>query len=86
MYEHVNERIKVVAVFGNGYKDVRPFKAQWGEKEIIVRKIGYVHKLQEGRAVRHVFSISDGVNFYEFIFDAADLSWLIGRVSDNEAN
>ena len=86
MYENINERIKVVAVFGDTYRDVRPFKAEWRGKEIVVKQVSYIHPTKVAGNVRHVFSVTDGANYYELIFDAIDLSWLIGRVSDHEAN
>lgn len=84
MYERINERISVVAVFGDTYQDVRPSKLKWKGREFIVKKVGYVHKYKEGKAILHVFSATDGVNFFELVFNAEELSWLIGRVADNE--
>ena len=86
MYERINERISVVAVFGDTYKDVRPFKIKWHGREHLITKVGYVHKYKEGKTLFHAFSATDGVNFFELLFNSDELSWLIGRVSDNEAH
>ncbi len=86
MYEHINERISVVAIFGNTYNDVRPFKIKWHEREYLITKVSYVHKYKEGKTLYHAFSATDGVNYFELLFDPQELSWLIGRVSNNEAN
>lgn len=86
MYERINERISVVAIFGDTYQAVRPFKVKWRQREFIITKVGYVHKYKEGKTLFHVFSATDGVNFFELIFNVTELSWLIGRVADNEAN
>ncbi|MDN5275866.1 MAG: hypothetical protein JWN33_515 [Candidatus Saccharibacteria bacterium] len=86
MYERINQRVSVVAIFGDTYKDVRPFRIKWNGREHTITKIGYVHKLKEGKALLHVFSATDGVNFFELIFNTDDLSWVIGRIADGEAN
>ena len=84
MYETINEKIDVIAIFGTGFHDARPFKLKWGGKEHIITKIGYKHKVREGRKVIHVFSVTDGVQFFELRFDASDLQWILGRVWDGE--
>lgn len=86
MYERLNQRIAVAVLFGAAHKDVRPYKIKWNGREYVIQKIGYVHKYQEGRTVYHVFSATDGVNFFELVFNTDDLSWLLGRVGDNESH
>lgn len=85
MYERINQRISVVALFGDTYQDVRPFKIKWNGRVYVISQIGYVHKYKEGKTLFHVFSATDGVNFFELLFNTDELSWLIGRVADNEA-
>lgn len=82
MYEKINERVAVVAVFGDTYQDVRPFKIRWNGRDYVIKQVGYVHKYKEGKAVLHAFSATDGVNFFELVFNAEELSWLLGKVSD----
>jgi hypothetical protein len=86
MYENVNERISVIAIFGTTYKDVRPFKIRWHNRDVLITKVGYHHKYKEGNSTIHVFSATDGANFFELKYDSANLSWLLGRVADNEAS
>ena len=86
MYEDINERISVVAIFGDTYQSVQPFRIKWKGKEYLIEKIGYQHKYKEGQSIIHVFSATDGVNFFELKFNAGELSWLLGRVANNEAN
>lgn len=84
MYETINEKIEVAAVFGRGFKDVRPFKIRWHGKEYVMKKVSYQHKVKEGRKIIHVFSCSDESNFFELRFDATDLQWILGRTWDGE--
>lgn len=85
MYEVINEKVDVVALFGRGFNDVRPFKLRWGGREFKITQVGYVHKVREGQKLIHVFSCSDGVNFFELRFDAHDLKWVLGRTWDGQA-
>lgn len=85
MYETINEKVDVVAIFGKGFQDVQPFKLRWNRREYVIAKVGYKHKVKEGKKIIHVFSCSDGSTFFELRFDAEDLAWMIGRVWDGEA-
>lgn len=85
MYEQINQRIAVVAIFGDTYQDVRPFKIKWNGREYLIKKVGYVHKYKEGRTLFHAFSATDGMNFFELLFNTEELSWLLGRVANGES-
>lgn len=84
MYELINEKIDVVAVFGRGFNDVKPIKIRWGSREHRITQVGYTHKVREGQKVIHVFSCTDGQNFFELRFDAVDLKWVLGRTWDDD--
>lgn len=86
MYERINQRISVVAVFGDTYKDVRPFKIKWNGREYLISAVNYIHKRKEGQTFLYIFSATDGVNFFELEFDTLEMNWRMGRVADNEAD
>lgn len=86
MYERINERVSVVAIFGDTYRDVRPSKIRWKGRDYIITEVGYVYKYKEGKTLFHVFTGTDGVSFFELVFNTDELSWLISRVADNETN
>lgn len=86
MYEKIDEKIEVAAVFGKGLHRVTPFKIRWSGREYTIKKVNYVHKVKEGRKIIHVFSCNDDTNFFEIRFDAADLQWILGRVWNGETN
>jgi hypothetical protein len=85
MYETINEKVDVIAIFGQGFQDAKPFKIRWHGQDHIITKVGYKHKMREGQKIIHIFSCTDGATFFELRFDAEDLKWLIGRVWDGEA-
>lgn len=86
MYETINEKVNVLAYFVQGYRNVKPFRFIWHDKEYRINKIGYVHKKQHGRTILHVFSVTDGSNFFELQFDPQELEWFLARTWDGEAN
>ena len=86
MYENINEKVDVIAIFGKGFQDVKPFKLTWHGRQHIISEIGYKHKTREGNKVIHVFSCTDGHNFFELRFNAEDLKWILSRVWDGQTN
>ena len=86
MYETINQRIDVIAVFGTGFKDIKPSKIRWGNREYEIKKIGYVHRKRDGNKLMHIFSATDGAQFFELRFDPYDLSWFLQRVWDGNTN
>lgn len=86
MYELINEPIDMIAIFGKGYRDVKPIKFKWGNKVFVITKVGYKHPVKEGKKIIHVLSATDGSNFFELRFDADDVKWTLGRTWDGEAN
>jgi hypothetical protein len=86
MYENINEQVQVIAIFGDEYKKIRPFKMQWHDKDYLISEVGYLRKQKEGKATWHVFSVTDGANFFELMFNSESLVWMLGRVSDNESH
>jgi len=85
VYETINEPIDMIAIFGKTYHDVKPYKFRWGDKEFLITKIGYKHRVKEGKKTIHVFSVTDGSNFFELRFDAENIAWKLGRTWDGEA-
>lgn len=84
MYETINEKVNVVAIFGTGFLDVKPFRISWNGRVFTITQIGYKHKVREGQKIIHVFSCTDGATFFELRFDAVDLKWILGRVWNGE--
>lgn len=85
MYEIINEKIDVVAIFGRGFLDAKPFRLKWQGRSYTITQIGYKHKLREGQKIIHVFSCTDGATFFELRFDGDDLKWILAKVWDGQA-
>lgn len=63
-------------VFRNAYQPVKPITLQWRDKEVTITEIGFLHTISQGAVIRHVFSCTDGVEFYQLTFDHKDISLL----------
>lgn len=80
----LNERIKVVAVFGEGLNPCRPmrFKRPNG-REIDITEIGLRHPSSKGKRMIHIFDVTDGQADYRLELDAQQLTWCLTREADH---
>jgi hypothetical protein len=79
----LNERIEVIAVFGDGLNPCRPvrFKRANG-REIEITKIGLRHPTTAGRRTVHMFDVTDGGADYRLEFDSERLTWRLTMEGD----
>lgn len=81
MYEpDESKAVPVAAIFGDTYKDVRPFRIRWENKDYTITQVGYRHQYRKDQSVIHVFSATDGVNLFELLLDATDIRWILDRL------
>jgi len=80
----LNERIKVVAVFGEGLNPCRPvrFKRPNGQ-EIAITEIGLRHPKAKGKKTVHIFDVTDGQADYRLELDSEDLVWHLTIEADH---
>ena len=79
----LNERIEVIAVFGEGLNPCRPvrFKRANG-REIEITDIGLRHPTTAGRRTVHMFDVTDGGADYRLEFDSERLTWRLTMEGD----
>lgn len=82
----LNERIEVVAVFGEGLNMCRPvrFRRPSG-REIEINEIGLRHPKSNGLKTLHIFDVTDGGTDYRLEFDTERLTWHLTREADHYA-
>ncbi len=80
----LNERIKVIAVFGEGLNPCRPiqFKRSSG-REITITEIGLRHPNAMGKRMIHIFDVTDSSADYRIEMDAERLTWKLTREADH---
>ena len=82
MTTNLRERGAVVAaVFGYDYRAVQPFGISWKGSVYTISQVSYHHRDQDGGIIFHVFSGTDGTNFFELKYHPEELGWLLKRIT-----
>lgn len=80
---YLNERIEVLAAFGEGLNMCRPLKFRRPSgREITISEIGLRHPSSQGRRTLHIFDVTDGGADYRLEFDTERLTWHLTREAD----
>lgn len=80
MLTEINEPIEVGVVFRRG--EVRPVWFLWKGRKYPVERVTYHWKEKAGENWLHFFSVFDGANAFELVYDSKLLQWRLGRISD----
>ena len=81
----LNERIEVIATFGEGLNPCKPVRfRQANGREVEITEIGLRHPTYPGRRTVHVFDVTDGQADYRIEFDAERLTWTLTREADHQ--
>lgn len=82
----LNERIKVIAIFGEGLNTCRPLRFRRANgREIDITEIGLRHPSIQGKRTLHIFDVTDGSADYRLEFDSERLVWYLTREADHDA-
>lgn len=80
----LNERIKVIATFGDGLNPCKPLKFKRPNgREIEITEIGLRHPTTQGNRMVHVFDVTDNQADYRIELDAEQLTWRLTREADH---
>ncbi|OGF99977.1 hypothetical protein A2Y99_01480 [Candidatus Gottesmanbacteria bacterium RBG_13_37_7] len=86
MIEYIHEPISVQLVFKSKTRSAYPTLLVWRERLYKVKKIGFHHFYRTGKALFHVFSVTDGKLFFKLCFNTENLHWTLEEIADGEAN
>lgn len=75
MSETINEPVSVALWSNHTTQKVLPYSLVWHGRKYLITTVGLHHTLWEGRRLFHVFSVSDGTNFFKLCFDTETLGW-----------
>lgn len=78
---HIGETISVIASFGPSY-GIRPVRFRWTGRLFEVQEVTYSWSTRDGASTVLHFSVSDGKDLYEIMFNTGSLLWSIEGVSD----
>jgi len=82
----LNERVEVIAAYGDGLNPCRPIKfRRRNGREIIVSEIGLRYPSNQGKRMVHIFDVTDQAADYRLEFDSERLTWHLTREGDHYA-
>lgn len=82
MSEIIEEQVSVNLLFNHLKRTVVPTALYWHGRRYTITKVGLHHLLREGRTLVHVFSVTDGVNFFKLQLDTETLGWKLLEVEN----
>lgn len=77
--ERVREAIRVAAVFAPG-RQIRPVWFDWQRRKHTVTEITYCWKGKAGEDPLLYFSVSDGSDLFELVYNTVDQSWTLNGI------
>ena len=82
----LNERVDVIAAYGEGLNPCRPIKfRRRNGREIVVSEIGLRYPSSRGKRLVHIFDVTDQEADYRLEFDSERLTWYLTREGDHYA-
>lgn len=86
MRELIGEKIDVVMVYNRQLGRVAPVRVRWHGRTFKISKIGLHHTVRQGTTLFHIFSVSDGTNFFRLKLDTTSLHWTLEETCDGLAD
>lgn len=82
----LNERVEVLAAFGEGLNPCKPLKFRRASgREVEITEIGLRHPDNKGLKTVHIFDVTDGGTDYRLELDSERLTWHLTREMDHYA-
>lgn len=82
MVIHMNERVKVLAVYDPETGHTIPHRLNWSGRTHNLSKMSYYHRQRYGAVTRHIYHVTDGELDFRLFVDSDTLSWTLEEVSD----
>ena len=84
MRETLQEKVTVNLVSNCRTGQVLPKHLGWRGRSYTINKTGLHHTYRSGRALIHVFSVTDGNTFFRLELNTDTLLWMLTEVSDGQ--
>lgn len=75
MTEAINEPVSVALWSNHTTRKIAPYRLYWHGRQYRITTVGFHHVYRQGRSALHVFSVSDGTNFFRLEMNAETLEW-----------
>lgn len=86
MIQKITAPISVLTLFDHKKHIFTPLYVSWDGEKYKIKKIGYHHKVREGKVLFHIFSVISETLFFRLKFDTESLLWVVEEISDGEVN
>lgn len=88
MREIINEEVSVIMYYSLRTRQAKPYLISWRNNDYRVGKIGYQHKIYDGKIAHHIFELTDkkATIWFRLNLNTDNLHWLLEVVSDGNAN
>ena len=84
MRETLQEKVTVNLVSNCRTGQVLPKHLGWRGRSYTINKTGLHHTYRSGRALIHVFSVTDGNTFFRLELNTDTRLWMLTEVSDGQ--
>ncbi len=81
----INEKVGVVSVYNEKNGFVIPRKIRWRDREYHIDKLGYHHRVRQGRELCHIFHVSNGTIDFRLRFESETMHWTLEELTDGTA-
>ena len=81
--QQLNTHIRVGAIFESG-RAIRPVWFDWQRKKYSVSEITYRWQEQSGETKMLHFTVSDGQDLFELIYDTDRLIWILAGIEPGQ--
>jgi hypothetical protein len=82
----INEAIDVITIYKRLGSKTTPYKIRWNGRSYLITKVGYHHKVREGRTVYHIFHVCSDTLAFRLKHDPDSLAWILEEVSDGASD
>jgi len=76
----IDEQISVVLWSNHLKRSVLPAAFYWRGRRYQISQVGLHHTFRNGNTLLHVFSVTDGINYYRLEMNAETLGWKLIEV------
>lgn len=75
MTESINESVSVALWSNHVTRKIIPYSFYWHGRRYQMKQVGLHHTYRQGRILIHVFSVTDGAQFFRLEMNAETLEW-----------
>lgn len=82
MITKINESVSVDLLSNAITGKVFPWAISWRGRRYAINKVGLHYRTREGRALLHIFSVTDGTTYFQLELNTETLRWRLLETDD----